>query len=72
MKDKIWKIVAIVSTCLLVVVIATSAHMTFSKYSNYTSYGTTTLYNVCEKLNDVAYELEGINYQLELLTKKID
>lgn len=56
MKENFWKIMAIVSTCLLVVVIATSAYTSYSyEY---------TLRDVCSSLSGIESALIDINGSL--------
>lgn len=63
MKDKFWKIMAIVSTCLLVVVIATSAYTSYSyEY---------TLRDVCSSLSGIESALKSIGSNLGEIKKEL-
>ena len=63
MKDKNWKIIAIVSTCLLVVVIATSAYTSYSyEY---------TLKDVCDSLSGIKTQLSNINENLSDIEQEL-
>ena len=63
MKDKNWKILAIVSMCLLVVVIATSAYTSYSyEY---------TLKDVCSSLSGIESSLDSINRNLSDIEEEL-
>lgn len=72
MSNKFWKIMAIVSMSLLIVVVGTSSYRTSSSYRSLIKTTNADLGTLCDKLNSIAYELEGINYQLEKLTDAVN
>lgn len=57
-KEKMWKIIAIVSMCLLVIVIGTSSSV---------HYGNATLADVCNDLESIATALNNINSTIRFM-----
>lgn len=72
-KEKFWKLIAIISVSLLVIIIGTSSYYNskFNTFSYYSSPYNADLGDVCEKLNEIAGEISLLRDSVDGVKREI-